>query len=640
MSVIQNNFSYNVTDNLCKSLANYLYGKFYGLMRQRLRLLAFFAMFWILFQVALRAIFMVYNHDLTQQLTGSEIVLVFWNGLKMDFSMGGYFLMFTSLILTISVFTQSRYLFLILNAISIIGLLFSSVIMMVDLELYRHWGFRVDTTPLFYMTGTEEEAMGSVEISVAIKLLFILAATFSIALFLYSVWLMPKLGTLMPSSRKAAVIMLVVTALLFIPVRGSFTVAPMNTGFVYFHQTKVFANHAAINVVWNFMKSVTKSGPVKYPKNFFDGEKTEAYFKELYTSTDSTTKIFTIEKPNIILFILESFTADVVAPLGGVPDLTPNLNQLCTEGILFDNFYASGDRTDKGVISILSGYPAQPITSIIKFPSKTQRLSYLNHSIRDLGYQTSFTYGGDVDFANFRSYLTMSRFDHITTHEDFPAEDESKWGVHDHILFQQALKECDTASAPFFKVILSLSSHEPFDVPMAPYIKEVSDEALFLNSCHYTDKSLGEFMTKAKQSSWWKNSVIIFVADHGHRSPGNKSLQSKERFRIPFLMVGGAIKGDSIIHTFGNQTDIAATLLGQLGLSNTNFKFSKNLFAKDVKSFSNYFFNNGYGFVAPEKYIVYDNTSNQFLQKEGVTENDLNQSKAYQQMLYLDYNSK
>lgn len=610
-------------------------------MRERLRLLAYFSVFWISFQVVIRAVFLLYNHDFAAALTRGEIFRVFLYGLKMDISFSGYFIMLTSLCLTISVFTQSRWLYLTLNALSILSLLVSSIIVMVDLELYRHWGFRMDITPLFYLTGAESEAAGSVNIVTSIKLLFILAALFTSVLFIYSVWLGRNLERLHPTPRKNAVAFLVIAGLMVLVIRGSVAVAPMNTGFVYFHKTKTFANHAAINAVWNFFKSLEGGGKIEYPSDEVDRELSEKYFRSLYPADDSTaTRLFTEAKPNIIFFILESFTADIIGPLGGRKDLTPHLNQLCTEGVLFDNFYSSGDRTDKGLISILSGYPAQPKTSIIKYPAKAQKLPYLNRFMQQLGYATSFVYGGDVDFANFRSYLTNSRFDHITSNEDFPDEEESKWGVHDHLVFERAIQQCDTAESPFFKVILSLSSHEPFDVPMIPYIKEQDEESLFLNSCYYTDKSIGSFIAKAKAASWWKNTVVIFVADHGHRHPGNKELKAKERFRIPLLIVGGAVKKDSVIHTYGGHTDIANTLLAQFGRTHDEFKFSKNMLSPDARSFAAYFFNNGYGFVAPGKYIVYDNAGKQFLNREGATAEDLTITKAYQQILYLDYNSK
>jgi len=307
---------------------------------------------------------------------------------------------------------------------------------------------------------------------------------------------------------------------------------------------------------------------------------------------------------------------------------------------LFTNFFSSAERTDKGVVSILSGYPAQPRTSIVKYPSKAQKLPFLMRDIKDLGYNTSFVYGGDIDFANFRSYLTNSSFNHITTYDDFPGQANSKWGVHDHIVFERARQETDTARGPFFKVILSLSSHEPFDVPMEPYLKGDDQESRFLNSAHYTDKSIGEFISKAKNSEWWKNTVVIFMADHGSRHPHKKELKDKERYRIPLLMIGGAIKKDTIVSLYANQTDFANTILGQLDQPHDEFKFSKNALSPFAKSFAFYFFNNGYGFVAPGKHAVYDNTGNRFVINENMTEEELNSTKAYQQILYLDYNSK
>jgi phosphoglycerol transferase MdoB-like AlkP superfamily enzyme len=611
-------------------------------MRQRLRLLAYYACFWIGFQVAIRAIFLFYNAQLTKTLSTGEIVHVFWSGLRMDVSISGYFMMLTSLLFVATVFVQERWLYIILHTISITLIILSSIVTIVDIELYRHWGFRLDTTPFFYLAGAESEAVGSVEISVVIKLFLILTTLVTISLFVYSTWLMPNLKLLEPTQKKKALIFLLIAGLMIIPIRGSFSVAPMNSGFVYFHKTNAFANHAAINVIWNFLYSLSQSSKVKYDENFFDKEKSLEYFNSFYKESDSTTHLFNVKKPNVILFILESFTADVIEPLGGVKNLTPNLNRLATEGILFTNFFASGDRTDKGVVSVLSGYPAQTLNSISKFPGKAEKLPYLTRSLNSLGYASSFYYGGDINFANFRSYLTNCRFNTLVTYDDFTSDDgkPSKWGYHDHIVLNRALNEMDSAQSPFFKVILTLSSHEPFDVPMEPIFNLNNEDSLFLNSIHYTDKCIGTFIDAAKKSNWWSNTVILFVADHGHRQPGNKELKDKKRFRIPFIITGGAIKRDTVINTYGGQTDIANTLLAQLDKPKKEFRFSKNIMAADVKQFAFYFFNNGYGYVAPGEYIVYDHTAKQFIETTGATTDDLDRTKAYQQTMFSDFNSK
>lgn len=612
-------------------------------MRQRLRLLAYYAAFWIGFQLVIRGLFLLYNRQLAEALTTGEIARVFWSGLRMDLSIVGYFMMLTSLLFVVTVFVQERWLYIVLHTISITLIILCSIITIVDIELYRHWGFRLDTTPFFYIAGAESEAAGSVEISVVINLFLILTALVAIALFVYSTWLMPNLKLLEPTQKKKALVFIVIAALMFIPIRGSFSVAPMNSGFVYFHKTNAFANHAAINVIWNFVYSLSKSSKTKYDERFFDKAKSEEYFKEFYSESDSALRLFTTQKPNVILFILESFTADAIEPLGGIKGLTPNLNRIAKEGILFTNFYSSGDRTDKGVVSVLSGYPAQPLNSISKFPSKTEKLPYLTRAMNDLGYRSSFYYGGDINFANFRSYLTNCQFRDLVTYDEFDNDENgepSKWGYHDHIVLNRALHEIDSSRSPFFKVILTLSSHEPFDVPMEPVFKGDNEDSLFLNSIHYTDRSIGTFMDSARKSNWWDNTVILFVADHGHRQPGNKELKDKKRFRIPFIISGGAIKGDTLIHTVAGQTDIANTLLAQIDKPSKEFRFSKNIMAPDVKQFAFYFFNNGYGYVDPDQYIVFDHTARRFLETSGASQKSLERTKAYQQIMFSDFNAK
>jgi phosphoglycerol transferase MdoB-like AlkP superfamily enzyme len=613
-------------------------------MHQRLTIFLRLILFWIAFMILARALFMVYNHDLSATLSNVDIMLAMLHGLRMDASISGYFLALSGLILTVSVFYPGRWVDLSLGIITITLLCLSGLIVVADMELYRHWGFRMNNSPFFYMGSG---AVGSVDVAVVIKLLSIFILMTCVFCWVYLRYINPRINGISKSNKRAAFVMLALSAAMFLPIRGSFSVAPMNSGFVYFHKTKAYANHAAINVIWNFLYSLQKGDSDVYPENFFDSEKTATLFNSLYPENnsdsehDSTLYLLNTKRPNVIIIILESFTADVIEPLGGMPEVAPRLSKLCSEGILFDQFYASGDRTDKGIIAVLSGYPAQPTTSIIKNPSKTQSLPQLNPYLKKLGYRSSFIYGGDIDFANFRSYLTTGGYDHITTMDDFEDDkNTSKWGVHDHFMFAQALAELDTTQGLFTKVVLTLSSHEPFDVPLKSHIKGTDEESLFLNACHYTDKCLGEFIDNLKKKNFWSNTLVIITADHGHRHPHNKAIQDKERFKIPLLMLGGAIKKDTVIHTLSGQTDIANTLLAQLDKSHAEFKFSKNILAKNAVPFAAYFFNDGYGFLLPQSYIVYDNPGQQFLKTIGADQHSQDLSKAYQQYLFSDFNKR
>lgn len=608
-------------------------------MRERLRIFLYLTLFWLFFMICGRIVFLLYNFDYAATLTAGEIALTLLHGLRMDASISGYFIAASGLLLVISSVHNKTWVAWALSGLTVVLMILCVVLVCVDVELYRHWGFRMNTTPLMYLGS---EAMGSIQLWVYIKVITAMVVMVSVFLYLFRSFIHPRILYLEDAKQKGktALTMLALTILMFLPIRGSFTVAPMNTGFVYFHNTKAFANHTAVNVVWNFLYSLRKTSTTEYPSNFFPKDKTDAIFKELYFSTGSTEGVLNTADPNVILIILESFTADVIEPLGGLKGITPNLNQLCQEGILFNNFYSSGDRTDKGLISILSGYPAQPQTSIIKFPAKTERLPQLNRDMKRLGYKTSFIYGGDIDFANFRSYLNTSGFDNLTMLDDF--DDDlytSKWGVHDHFMFAKAQQELDTTTEKFFKVILTLSSHEPFDVPMKPIIEGKDEESLFINSCHYTDKSLGDFIRYCKTKSWWTNTLVVITADHGHRHPGNKELNQKERFRIPLLLTGGAVSRDSVVSVIGSQTDIVNTLLGQLDKPSDKYIFSKDLLNPSSKSFAAYFYNDGYGFITPDSYLIYDNAGKKFLKEETTTHNVHDWSKAFQQKLFTNYNN-
>lgn len=590
--------------------------------------------------IAARICFLVYNADLAAQLSGSDIAKSMLYGLRMDASMTGYILMISGLILIVSVFTQKKWVCYLLNGFNFLMLLALCIAVVADLELYHHWGFRLNTTPLFYIG---PEAAGSAGKGVIVTLIVILVLLLGVFLFLYLRFISPYVRTLKPTVKKTVIPILVVTVLMFIPIRGGFSVATMNAGQVYFHKTNNFANHAGINVLWNFLSSLQSDVNLLYPEDYFDRQLTETYFKALYPVNDSTVSVLKSKRPNVILIIVEGFTANVIESLGGRKGITPNFNRLSKEGILFTNFYASGDRTDKGLVSILSAFPAQTQRSIIKFPDKTQKLPYLSRKLEGLNYKTSFVYGGDADFANYRSFLTYGGFRHITSDDDFDSEyNTSKWGVHDQYLFQQVMKELDTTSLtqPFFKTVLTLSSHEPFDVPLKQIPGE-DDASMFLNSCYYTDQCLGEFITYCKDQPWWDNTLIIITADHGHRLPDKIDSRIREKFHIPLLWLGGAIKSDTVVNRYGGHTDIANTLLAQLDKPSTNFLFSKDIFGNHTKNFALYVFIDGYGYLDPEHYIVYDNPGKIYLHNAGVTnEEDTYFGRAYLQTLFLDYNSK
>jgi phosphoglycerol transferase MdoB-like AlkP superfamily enzyme len=431
---------------------------------------------------------------------------------------------------------------------------------------------------------------------------------------------------------------MILSGALIIPIRGGFGVAPINAGSVYFSK-KMFLNHTAINAIWNVGTSAFTQKPVKNPYEFGDIVAAKALVDSITVKKGIPVKVINSAKPNILLIVLESFSGYLIGPMGGDSLVTPNFNKYINEGIFFSNFYASGTRTDKAMPAILDGYPAQPAQSIIKEPKKSQTLPSLVKILNDQGYNSSFWYGGEINFANFNSFVIGSGFQTIITKNNFdPVNYNSKWGVHDHILFASLKDSMKTNKGPFLKVVLTLSSHEPFEIPVKGVFDGADNLTKYKNSVFYADKSLGIFIDWAKGTDWWNNTLVILVADHCCRISTDIPVYSESIFRIPMLWIGGAVSSKGIrIGKLGSQVDIPVTLLNQLDLSG-NFPFGKDLLSGESKSFAFYTYNEGFAFITDSSAVIYDQKLKKPVLKEGKEPDYAEKTgKAYLQVLFNDY---
>lgn len=601
-------------------------------MKSRILLLSKIFLVFLVFSVISRGLFLIYHWGSTKE-AGSDALLTFWYGLRLDISATAYLMLLPILMLSVSsIFKKNLYTGFI-KWYGIVMLVILSFILVVDLELYKFWGFRLDTTSALYIK-TPKEALASVSLWIVIRQLL-----FASIVFACFFWFLKKLTHQENSEKYSYTEMAVyplLLGLMIIPIRGGFGIAPLNVGSAYFSQN-IFLNHAAINVFWNLGNSASSSSN-KSQYVFFKEDEARKYAQPYLNNEDKSEEVFLKDKkPNIILIMLESFTANVVETLGGMPGITPNLNKLSNEGIFFTNMYSSGDRSDKGLVSILSGFPAQSTYSVIKDAAVTQGFPKLPLDLKELGYKSSFYYGGDLNFANMKSYLLTAGFTEFISQKDFPPSSyNSKWGAHDEVVFQRLLNDLDKAQAPFFKMLFTLSSHEPFEVPINK-IKGDDELHKFLNSLYYTDSCLGKFIEAAKSKKWWNNTLIIMVADHGIRWPKKLKAHEPGKFHIPMLWLGGAIDSVFRVNKVVSQVDIPVTVLNQLGLKGEKYKYSRNIFGTTQKTDAFYVYNNGIGMVNDSMKLVFDFEMDTILKKRGKINNNLiKASKAYIQEVYSD----
>ncbi len=606
---------------------------------QRIKILLQYGFFWLLLFISCRFLFLMYNFPKTSELGLLEISKIFIYGLKLDISLTGYLLFFVSIILSVTFWMKGKILAKLLTYFTLPLLFFFIFIAWVDVELYKNWGFRIDSTIMLYLK-TPKESLASTKVWFTILLLTLTFATIWLSIKGYRRYIEPKWAKAEKAKWYAFPVFIFVAAIMIIPIRGGVGIAPINVGTVFFSK-KPYANHAAINVQWNFLKSLTEMNINKVPR-LVDPEKSQKLVKQLlYKKNTLQTQLVTPSKQNVIIIILESFTSNVIEPLGGTPGATPGFNKWSQKGILFDHAFATGDRSDKGIVAILSGYPAQPTSSIIKYTTKTEKLPHISKVLKSQGYSSAFYYGGEINFANMNSYFVSGGYEERITLSDFPKKDlNSKWGAHDHIVFSRLLNDIEKSDTPFFKVMFTLSSHDPFDVPHKSQFDGLDWSSRYLNSIHYTDRCLNDFLTKAQSTEWWKNTWIILVADHGIMYPVSTLNNAPEKFKIPMLWLGGAITvSDTVVSSTLSQTDIPLMITNQLGLADSSFQFSKDVLFGG-RPFAYYAYNNGIGFFTDSTGFVWDNSLNGFIGEKPATKETEEEGKAFFQEVMKDFSSK
>ena len=608
-------------------------------MKKRIAYISLYFFTVLLIFILQKPLFMLYNGSIEKGFGFADYMQVMIHGASLDAATAGYLTAFPFLLVLISIWFRKFPLKKILYGYYILAAALISIIFVVDMALYTFWGFKLDASVFLYID-SPKEALASV--SVGFILLRVLAILLLIAL---NSWVLLKITpSVLTATRKriaGTAGMLLLGGVLFIIIRGGVTESTSNIGQVYF-SNEPFLNHSAVNPDFSLLSSMGKSQDFASEFNFFDEEKRAALFDGPYPTTDgdSIIQVLNTKRPNILIILMEGFGGAFVEPLGGLPDVTPHFNRLSKEGIFFTNCYANSFRTDRGTVCTFSGYLGLPTASVMKIPAKSRTLPAIAEGLSKAGYKTDFLYGGDINFTNMKSYLLSTGYQRLTANTDFSLAEQTSnaWGVNDDITFEYLYNQLRNRKeeGPWHTAFLTLSSHEPFEVPYHRLEDKIP------NAFAYTDECLGKFVDRLKQTPAWKDLLVICLPDHGFYYPREGSNAMPRFYHIPLLWLGGAVKQPMQVDKIMNQTDLAATLLGQLGLEHTAFTFSRNVLGSDYKyPFAFYSFNNGFSFRDSTGVTVFDNNSGSILFDEPeADESRLDKGKAILQTVYDDLGNR
>ncbi|MEY3196710.1 MAG: hypothetical protein RLZZ59_76 [Pseudomonadota bacterium] len=287
-----------------------------------------------------------------------------------------------------------------------------------------------------------------------------------------------------------------------------------------------------------------------------------------------------LTKRNVVLIVVESLSAEFMGRFGNEENITPNLDRLASEGLLFTNLYATGTRTVRGLEALTVGIPPIPGESIIKRPNN-HNLFNIAIPFLENGYEVDFMYGGYSYFDNMKNYFSGNGFN-VIDRSDIDKEDitfANVWGVADEDLYKKAISVLDKHhedGRKFFSLLMTTSNHRPYNFPEGRIdISQGTRSA----AVKYTDYAIGKFIEDAKNKSWFKDTIFVIIADHCAASAGKVHLPV-EKYRIPMIIYSPGYITPGVNDNLSSQIDVPPTILGMLG-----FNYRSKFFGQDIITF-------------------------------------------------------
>lgn len=541
-----------------------------------------------------KVVFMLYNMGMADGAPFLSCVASLWHGLRLDIATGCYLLLLPTVIILVSYFFRKFPLRKVLMPYYILVGIVLSLIFVADTILYSFWGAKLDANDLIY-AAKPKDMLASLPLWATI-LAFLVVGLIA---FHYYRRLRHATPAMLEATRRwyQSLLIIPLVGLMFLGMRGGISESTANPSYAYFSQHP-FCNHAALNPTFNIFHSLFKVQDLSKEYDKLPEEQVDALLGDSFVP-DSTLAdtLLNTTRPNVLLIIWEGAGLGMV----GSDSVAPNLHQYMREGVYFSNCYANSYRTDRGIVSVLSGWLGLPTTTLVKRPDLCRNLPSIASTLKNAGYTTKITYGGDIDFTNMRMYLSETGFSTVLGGDAFPSSlYSSAWGVPDeHTLTSTLLM----SERPFLSTVLTLSSHEPWEVPM----QRLSDYRR--NAFAYTDSCIGSLVSQLKATPLWDSLLVIIVPDHGIPFEEGMSTSDVAVARIPMLWLGGAVRGHRTVDCLMSQSDLAATLLAQMHLPIENFPFSRNVLGcqyPQKKHFAMHSDKNCLNLILPEGNFFYD----------------------------------
>jgi phosphoglycerol transferase MdoB-like AlkP superfamily enzyme len=571
----------------------------------------------LIFLELFRLAFLLRYWHLTSGIPVGDIISSFVIGAKFDISILSYAILPFFLISFIPGLEGYRVIRRVIQGAlyTIFSIVF--LLSLIDIEYYSEYGERLGVWFYAYIDHIKM-VWYSVSSSFPVGLYAILWLIVVIV-FLFSAGLVGRIKKSQRESRWPVKLgyFLVSLALLVIGMRGGVSLAALDWGSAY-HCNYGFANDLALNGIFTLSHSLYEDYSDKKRPTQFQFMSSDEALKTVQESVVSP--IDSLLEPdkslkrlsayggsdsanyNVVIIIMESWSAKFVGTLGGSPDATPFFDSLSEKSLLFNNFYASGLRTNRGLLSTLCSFPSLPGRTVMKRYGAPHPFRSIADILDERGYDSYFIYGGDLGFENMEGFFRNQGVKNFIGIDDFPVGSAlNRWGVPDHKVFERANRTFTGLQTPFLGVVVTLSNHEPFKLPGKEF--EVFPKGIeyrdYLNTFYYSDWAIGQFFHQAEKEEYFKHTIFVLVGDHGRVLYRPDDMRHNFRIACLIYCPGRDDIKPQRIETVCGQVDLVPTILALLGKPAMHESWGRNIL-EIPSAYNGYAFlnkNEGYGWV-------------------------------------------
>jgi phosphoglycerol transferase MdoB-like AlkP superfamily enzyme len=605
--------------------------------------------FWVLLFDFQRILFSIHNWDKFADVSIGEWLLAFVYSIRLDLSTAALLSLPLVVLLITYHLIQSRWALLFFKIILALEVILVVFIHSGEINAYPEWNHKL-TSRVFTHLMNPDEVFRTADGGMTIYFVLYSILELLAAYFLYR-WLFKALEfknklRLILRLPIALIQLAVFGATLLVLGRGGFQQIPINTDAAYY-TTNYAANDLSVNSFYFFTKSFLlysrSSDGAKFPV-IPEKEALNQLSDFVSYEREHDVRILKNERPNVVFIILESWTANAVGTITGKPGATPNFDRLSEEGLLFTQIYATGSTSEVGNSSIFSGYPALPEIFISMQADKHRKIPSINQDMKEWGYSSHYLFSGDLKYGNIGGYFTDHGFDVVDDETSFPSDlKRGKLNYFDEDLYKELKRRINNTKQPFLHCAFTGSTHSPYDFPDKGTPRWKGKEKKFMNSLFYADACLKDFIESCKKEKWYKNTLFVLVADHGHASPAVQNPSLAGFFHVPLLIFGEPLKKEyrgKRIETIGSQADIAATLINQMNGEARRYKWSKDLLNPNVPEFALFALSRGYGWVSPEGNFSYNMDGYGFLDQtmtEAALKKERKRCHSFMSLVYQEF---